>query len=84
MSKKIGLGLAAALGTTVLLLVVVTHHQQAAAPAVELDQRAPSADQEMRQRIMTDRMHLAMDEHRYAQMIAVCLPLRRPDLFQVC
>jgi len=69
MSKKIGLGLAA-LGATVLLMVGVTHYQQAAAPAVELYQRAPSADQAMRQRIMTDRMHLAMDEKRYAQMIA--------------
>lgn len=27
-------------------------------------------NQVMRQRIMTDRLHLAMDEHRYAQMIA--------------
>ncbi|KAJ1494389.1 hypothetical protein T484DRAFT_1741466 [Baffinella frigidus] len=67
MSKMRGL---MALGASVLVFVLVAHHQQAAAPAVELFQRAPSADQVMRQRIMTDRLHLAMDEHRYAQMIA--------------
>lgn len=42
MSKMRGL---MALGASVLVFVLVAHHQQAAAPAVELFQRAPSADQ---------------------------------------
>ena len=60
---------AATLAALTALAILAVVFQGSSQPDVELAQFAPSADRLMRQRILGDRLRLAMDQSRYSQML---------------